>query len=151
MNVKTNKFGWLGSLASLLASAAALVCPACIPAVASLLASLGIGLAASEQVIRPLLIGLLALAVGSFVWSARRHGQWWIVGAGVIGGVLVYLGRYFGFAALWMNQAALWSGAGALIGTSLVNLVLKRGCTRCATDANSANASEGCCSGKVKP
>lgn len=117
----------------MLASAVALVCPACIPALAGLLASLGIGLAAKEQFIRPLLVALLALAVASFVWSANVHRHWWVVATGLAGGVLVYMGHYYlGFGELWMNQVAIWAGTGVLISTALVNLRLKRGCPRCA-------------------
>ena len=146
MPAGTNKSGWLGGAASVLASAAGLVCPACLPAVASLLASLGIGLAASEQVIRPLLIALLAVAIAAFAWSARQHRHWWIVATGAGGGALVYLGRYYiGFSALWMNQAALWTGAGLLIGTSLINFWLKRSCPSCAKEPVKSDAGNGSC------
>ena len=137
MNSKINKSGWIGGAASLLASAAGLVCPACLPAAAGFLASLGIGVAASERFMRPVLIGLLALAVVAFAWSAKRHRRWWIVAAGTTGGVLVYLGRYYaGFGALWVNDGVLWTGAVLLIGTSLANLRYRRGCDRCATAAD---------------
>jgi len=131
IQTKTNKSGWWGTVASFLASFVGLSCPVCIPAVASLLASLGIGIAAKEQFIRPLLLSSLVIAVASFVWSAKLHHRWWVVVAGVVGGVLVYLGRYFGFGELWMNQLSLWSGAGILIGTSIINLRLRDGCRRC--------------------
>ena len=146
MNVKTNKSGWLGGAASVLASLAGLVCPACIPAFASLLASLGVGMAASEQFIRPLLIALLVVAVGAFAWSARLHRHWWVVATGIAGGALVYLGRYYvGFGALWMNQVALWAGTGVLIGTSLANLWLKRSCPSCAKDPAKPDSGNGSC------
>lgn len=148
MKTIANKSGWLGGVTSLLASAVALVCPACIPALAGLLASLGIGLAAREQFIRPLLVGLLALAVASFAWSAKLHRHRWVVVTGIIGGVLVYLGRYYvGFSELWMNQAATWLGTGVLIGSALVNLRLKRGCPRCAKDAPTPVGGNGRCCG----
>lgn len=148
MKTATNKSGWLGGVTSLLASAVALVCPACIPAFASLLASLGIGLAAKEQFIRPMLVGLLVLAVASFAWSAKLHRHWWVVAAGFVGGVLVYMGRYYlKFGELWMNQVATWAGTGVLIGTALVNLRLKRGCPSCATDPAKPDAGNGNCCG----
>lgn len=146
MKAATNKSGWFGGVTSLLASAVALVCPACIPAFASLLAALGIGLAAKEQFIRPLLVGLLALAVVSFAWSAKLHRHWWVVATGIAGGVLVYMGRYFtGFGELWMNQAASWIGTGVLIGTALVNLRLKRDCPRCTKDEPPSAGGDGSC------
>jgi hypothetical protein len=136
---------WLGGFASVLASAVGLACPACIPALASLLASLGIGLAAKEQFVRPLLVALLVAAVGAFAWSAKLHRQWWIVATGVAGGALVYLGRYFGFGELWMNQAALWAGTAVLIGTSVINLRLKRGCSGCANGRAEPKGNRSCC------
>ena len=146
MKTIANKSGWLGGATSLLASAVTLVCPACIPALASLLASLGIGLAAKEQFIRPLLVGLLALAIASFAWSAKLHRHWWVVVAGFIGGALVYIGRYYlGFDELWMNQAATWAGTGVLIGTALVNLRLKRDCPSCAKNPVKPDGGNGQC------
>jgi hypothetical protein len=68
------------SIASFLSSAVAIVCPACIPAVGSLLAALGLGFAAKEQFIQPLLIALLAVNTAMLVWSARLHRRWWGVG-----------------------------------------------------------------------
>lgn len=130
-----DKSGWFAGVTSLLASAVGLVCPACIPAVATLLTSLGIGVALVEQFMQPLLIFLLVAAVAAFAWAARLHRHWWVVPTGVAGGILVYLGRYFWFAELWMNQVALWVGTGLLIGTSLANLLLKRSCSRCQTSA----------------
>ncbi len=145
MKTIANKSGWLGGLTSFLASTVGLVCPACIPALASLLASLGIGFAAKEQFIRPVLVGLLIVAVATFAWSAKLHRHWWIIVTGVAGGVLVYLGRYFAFGELWMNQAALWAGAGVLVGTSLVNLLFKRGCSSCAKGPAKPDGGNGSC------
>jgi hypothetical protein len=148
MKTIVNKPGWLGGVTSLLASGVALVCPACIPAFASLLASLGIGLAAKEQFIRPLLVGLLALALASFAWSAKLHRHWWVVATGIVGGVLVYMGRYYiGFGELWMNQAATWIGTGVLIGTALINMRLRRDCPRCANNAPQADTGNRSCCG----
>jgi len=144
--VRAAKSGWLGSVSSILAAAVDLVCPAYLPAFASLLASLGIGLAASDHFIRPLLIALLVVAVAAFAWSAKWHRHWWVVASGIAGGGLVHLGRYYlGFGALWMNQIALWAGTGVLIGTSVVNLWLKRSCPGCSTSPAKPDAGNSCC------
>jgi copper chaperone len=136
---RTDKSGWLGGVTSLVASAVGVVCPACIPTVATLLMSLGIGVAVVEQFMQPLLILLLAVAVAAFSWSAKLHRHWWVVPVGITGGILVYLGRYFWFGELWMNQVALWTGTGLLLGTSLVNLLLRRSCSRCQTSATASH------------
>jgi len=143
-NAPCNRSGWMGGAMSVLASAVGLICPACLPAVAGLLASLGVGVAAAEAFMRPALIVLLMLAVATFAWSAARHKQWWVVVTGLVGSVLVYLGRYyFGFPELWMNQAALWGGASVLVGTSVLNFWLKHGCARCAgAQTNPATAGD---------
>jgi copper chaperone CopZ len=140
---RTDRSGSLGGVTSLLASAVGvissvgMICPACVPAIATLLASLGIGVAVTQQFIQPLMIFLLAAAVAALAWSAKLHRHWWIVLTGVAGGILVYVGRSFWLAEFWMNQTALWAGTGLLIGTSIVNLLLKRACSKCQKSATS--------------
>ena len=146
VNAKSSKSGWLGGIMSVLASMLALLCPVCIASSLGLVASLGSGLAASEQFIRPLLIALLVVAVATFAWSAGLHRHWWVVPPGIGGGVLVCLGRYYvGFSALWMNQVALWAGTSVLIGASLVNFWLKRSCPSCAKEPVKSDAGNGSC------
>jgi hypothetical protein len=119
---------WLGGIASVLSSVAALVCPVCIPALGALLVSVGLGFAVSTGFMRGLLVVLLVVSVGSLGWSVRLHGRWWVLIVGVVGAVLMYMGRHVWFSALLM-----WMGADTLIGTSLVNLRTKRGCRQCHT------------------
>ncbi len=117
---------WFSALASFFASLVAIVCPLCIPALGSLLASAGLGFAVSTTFLQPLLVALLLISIGSLAWSARLHGRWWIVASGLLGAALIYGGRYIQF-----NQPMMWSGAAILIGTSIANFKIKRGCARC--------------------
>lgn len=121
-----------GGIASVLATIAALICPACIPAIAGFLASLGLGFALKQSFIGPLLIALLIVSMASFAWAARLHRHWWILVTGGIGAAIIYISRF-----VWFRPALMWIGAALLIGTSLINFKLKRACSRCApTDQN---------------
>jgi len=76
---------WLSGLSAALASVVGAVCPTCIPALGSLLASLGLGFAAKEQFLHPLLIVFLSVGIGSLTWATWRHRRWWILGVGLVG------------------------------------------------------------------
>ena len=122
---------WLGGLAAVFSSAVGAVCPACIPAVGSLLAAIGLGFAAKEQFMHPLLIVFLSTGIGSLAWATRRHRRRWILGAGIVGAVLLYAGRYVWLGEPGINQIATWAGVVTLLGASLANFRVKRGCNRC--------------------
>lgn len=117
---------WLTAVTSFLSSTLAIICPLCVPALGSLLAAAGLGFAVSTAFLQPLLIAMLLLSIASFAWSARLHGRWGILGPALLGAALVYSGRY-----LWFSQALMWMGAATLLGTSIVNFKIKRGCPRC--------------------
>ena len=119
---------WLSAVASGLSAAVALFCPVCIPAIGSLLASLGLGFVVTTTVLRPALIALLAVSLGSLAWDVTRHRRWEVIVFGVVGAALVYAGRY-----LWPSTILLWAGAVIMIGTSVNNLRLKRHCPQCRT------------------
>jgi hypothetical protein len=120
------KTKWTAPFASLFSSAVAVICPLCIPALGAFLASVGLGFALNVRFLQSLLVVLLLLAVGSLAWAVKGHRQWWILIAGILGAVLIYVGRY-----IWFSQILMGSGAILLIGMSLVNLRLKVNCKRC--------------------
>lgn len=117
--------GWLRSLAllpaALLAILPHLTCPACWPAYAALLSSVGLGLLALDRILTPLLVGALAVGLASVAWSTRSHRQWGPFWATLVGSVGVAAGRL-----LWTVPALVYGGAAVLIGASLWNLWLKR-------------------------
>ncbi len=119
---------WLSALASFLSSAVALLCPVCIPAIGAFLASIGLGFAVSTAFLQPALIVLLLINLAALAAAAARHRHWWVLAAGLVGGALVYGGRY-----LWFSTPLMWTGAAILIGTALVNFRLKQRCPRCQT------------------
>lgn len=124
---------WLGGIASVLSSMAGIHCPFCIPALGALLTSIGLG-AVATQVMHGVLIALLLVSVGSLAWAAKFHRRWWVLPAGVIGATAVYTGRY-----VWSEPAVMWAGVAVLVGTSLVNLRIKRACCRCAESPHQAS------------
>ncbi|MBK8002113.1 MAG: MerC domain-containing protein [Verrucomicrobia bacterium] len=117
---------WLGGIASVLTSTAAIKCPFCIPALGALLTSIGLG-AVATQVMHGVLIVLLLVSVGSLAWAAKFHRRWWVLPAWMIGAAAVYAGRN-----VWFEPVVMWLGVAVLVGTSLVNLRIKRNCCRCA-------------------
>ncbi len=128
---------------SLLAAGLGLLCPLCIPALAALLVSLGAGAAAVERFVHPLLAALLLASIAMLAWSAWRHGRWWVVVTGAVGAVLIYTGRYVWLESLALNQAVLWTGAGVLVGSSILNCGFRGACRRCAAPVSREPGSGG--------
>ncbi len=127
--VRQGAFGkWLGGIASLLSSTAGIKCPFCVPALGALLTSLGLGAAVTAQLMHGLLVALLLLSVGSLAWAAKFHRRWWVLPVGALGAAAVYAARY-----VWFEPVVLWLGVAALVGTSIINLRIKRACCRCQT------------------
>ena len=86
----------------------------------------GLGFAVNVAFLKSVLIVFLVLAVGSLVWSARLHRNWWIVFGGLVGAGLIYAGRY-----VWFSQILMGGGAIILIGLSIVNFRIKAACEQC--------------------
>lgn len=107
--------------AALLALLPHLTCPACWPAYAALLSSVGLGFLALDRLLVPLILGALVVGVVSVAWSTRSHGNWGPLALTLLGSAGVALGRI-----LWSAPALTYGGAALLIGASLWNLWLKR-------------------------
>lgn len=131
---------WLAVLgavpAAVLGFFPAAVCPACYPALAGLLSSVGLG-ASGGDAVRPITLLLLAVAVAGLAWSARKTKRWLPVALGSLGALAMYAGSY------WAASVPLkWSGIAALIGASIWNVLpAKRAggtagasCPACKTD-----------------
>ena len=129
--MKAQNGQWLSGIAPVLSSAAAMVCPVCIPALGALLASIGLGFAVSIDFMRGLLVVLLAVSVGSLVWATRLHRCWWVLAVGIAGAALLYAGRH-----IWFSVPLMWTGATTLIGASVLNVRVKRASCACAHTAH---------------
>ena len=72
-----------------------LMCPACWPAYASLLSSLGLGFLISTKYLLPLTALLLALCVGSLAFRASTRRGLGPFGVGLMGAVGVLSGKFY--------------------------------------------------------
>jgi mercuric ion transport protein len=99
-----------------------LACPACWPAYAGLLTSVGLGFLISTVYLLPLTIAFLVLALGATVFRAReRHGyRPFLLGMVAAGGVLA--GKF-----VWESSPAIYGSVGLLVMASLWNTWPRRG------------------------
>jgi hypothetical protein len=93
-----------------------LACPACWPAYAGLLTSVGLGFLISAVYLLPLTVAFLVLALGAMVFRAReRHGyRPFLLGMVATSGVLV--GKF-----VWESSPAIYGSIGLLVMASLWN------------------------------
>ena len=93
-----------------------LACPACWPAYAGLLTSIGLGFLISAVYLLPLTVAFLALALGAMVFRARaRHGyKPFLLGLVSASGVLI--GKF-----VWEATPITYGGVGLLVISSLWN------------------------------
>ncbi|MBI3665385.1 MAG: hypothetical protein HY236_04045 [Acidobacteria bacterium] len=93
-----------------------LACPACWPAYAGLLSSLGLGFLLSNQYLLPLTIAFLALAIGALglrAWKSRRYGTLLL---GLAGSALLVAGKF-----VLGSNTAMYGGVSLLVAASLWN------------------------------
>ena len=93
-----------------------LACPACWPAYAGLLGSLGIGFVDYTPYLLPLTGAFLAFAVFALAYRAPARRGYGPFGLGIIGAEIVLIGK-FGFD----SDTAMWGGLGVLVAASLWN------------------------------
>lgn len=113
---------WLAMAGALPAAAIgsfpAAFCPACYPALAGLLSSMGLGAFADDAVLRPMTIALLAVAIAGLAYGARRTKRYLPTALGGLGALGMYAGLY------WISSAPLkWAGVAALIAASIWNIL----------------------------
>ncbi len=136
--------GWLAPIAAapaaLLGLFPAAFCPACYPALAGLLSSMGLGALAGEAVVKPLTAVLLLVAVGGLFFQGRRVGRYAPAALGVLGAAGMYAGLY-----IIASPAVKLSGVALLIGASIWNVVLVKSnksgasCPACETAGEKSN------------
>lgn len=104
-------------------------CPACWPAYAGVLGSLGLGFLLDSTLLLPLTALFLGLAVGTLGFRARRRRGYRPMAIGVLAAAIVIAGR-FGFE----SDAAMYVGLVMLVGASVWNTWPRRqktGCPAC--------------------
>ena len=93
-----------------------LACPACWPAYAGLLSSVGLGFLISTAYLLPLTAGSLFLAVAALVFRANKRRGYGPFVLGLVAGSAVLLGKF-----AWESKLTMYSALGLLIVASLWN------------------------------
>ena len=94
-----------------------IACPACWPAYAGLLSSIGLGfLVPNRTYLLPLTVAFLLIAVGTLAFRARRRRGYVPFALGVLAASLILLGK-FSLA----SNSVLYAGLGLLILASVWN------------------------------
>jgi len=112
--------GWRSSLAALPGIGASLlpagICPACWPAYAGLLSSLGLGFLTENAWLFPLTLVFLLIAVGSLGFRARRRRGYGPFALGLLASAILLTGK-FHFA----SDPAMYGGIALLVAASVWN------------------------------
>ena len=112
--------GILGSLAVLPSIGAALLpalaCPACWPAYAGLLSSLGLGFVNYTTYLMPVTIVFLGIALGALGYQGFKRRAYGPVLLGLAGAAILVVGRF-----MFDSEPALYAGIVLLIGASAWN------------------------------
>lgn len=118
--VTSHTRGYRRILAALPALGAVLIpgvsCPACWPAYAGLLSSLGVGFVNYTPYLLPLTLLCLAVAVFSLGFRARRRHGFGPLCLGVVAALVVTMGKF-----LFTSKAAIYGGLVLLVGASIWN------------------------------
>lgn len=134
------KAGLLSTLAvvpgTLAAFLPALTCPACWPAYAGLLSSLGIGFLWKGPYLLPITVALLGIALGALAHGARQRRGYGPLALGSVGSVAVILAKFL-FHRPWIAAVA----AGLVLAASVWNAwpkkMTRRSCPACETPGKS--------------
>jgi len=93
-----------------------LACPACWPAYAGLLSSVGLGFLVSTAYLLPLTAAFLFLAVAALVFRANKRRGYGPFVLGLVAGSAVLLGKF-----AWESKLTVYSALGLLVVASLWN------------------------------
>lgn len=131
----TTRAGWRSSLATLpgigLAFLPKIACPACWPAYAGVLTSLGLGFLLDVRWLFPLTAVSLLIAIAALAFRARRRRGFGPFFVGLAASAVV-LGGKFGFE----SDLAMYAGLGLLVAASIWNTWPRRvapACPACTT------------------
>lgn len=95
-------------------------CPACWPAYAALLGTLGVGFIPSDRLLLPLTVAALVLVVAVFAWRALRLRRFGAVVLGLAAATLLIVGRF-----VWPLPLMQYAGVVGLVAASIWNLRLR--------------------------
>lgn len=107
----------LGLLAALPGIGAALLpavtCPACWPAYAGLLSSLGLGFIDYTPWLMPTTVAFLAIALSALAWQGHKRTSYGPLMLGLVGSAMLIIGKFH-----FESDIALYIGVVVLIGAS---------------------------------
>ncbi len=98
-----------------------LACPACWPAYAGLLTSIGLGFLISAAYLLPLTAAFLFLALGVMLFRAKARRGYGPFLLGVVAASGVLIGKF-----VWESNPAMYGAVGLLVISSLWNTWLRR-------------------------
>ena len=111
---------WRGVLAAVPAIGLSLLpnvtCPACWPAYAGLLSSLGVPVLMNNAVLMPLTVLFMAVAVGSMAYRAKRRQGYGPFGVGVVAAMIVIVGKF-----VFAIDGVAYGGIALLVAASIWN------------------------------
>jgi len=101
----------------------AVSCPACWPAYAGLLSSLGLGFIDYSPWLMPLTVAFLAVALAALAWQGHKRRAYGPLAFGIVGSMVLVIGK-FGFE----SETALYSGVVLVVGASVWNAWPRKTC-----------------------
>jgi len=93
-----------------------LACPACWPAYAALLSSIGLGFLISRAYLLPMTVALLSLALAAIAFRAKQRNGYGPFLLGMLAAAAVLLGKF-----VWESRLTMYSALGLLVTASLWN------------------------------
>lgn len=127
------KSGWFSSASTLGAVVGKVTCPACVPAIASIFSSLGIGFTIGRQVLLWVTIGFLAVGLLGLYTNSRKHGKKIFLLIGLVASIAIFVSRYSP-----NPNFILYPGAAILLGNALFDYThTKSHATCCAASKKS--------------
>ncbi len=93
-----------------------LACPACWPAYAALLSSVGLGFLISTAYLFPMTVALLSLALGAIAFRAKQRNGYGPFLLGLLAAAAVLLGKF-----VWESKPTMYGAFGLLVISSLWN------------------------------
>lgn len=123
---RRGKAGLLTQIGSMASAVTVGLCPVCIPAIASFLASIGLGFLAQESVLQPLLVVFLLITLGGLTWSAlREHRRKEPLVLGILASAGLYVSRYV-YLGAEINSVLMYASIVGILGASFWNLWLRK-------------------------
>ena len=134
--VKRNLSGWRSSLFTapgILLALIKITCPACWPAYAGLLSSLGFGFLLEIKYLLPLTIIFLLLALGSLLFRAATRRGYGPFAMGLVSALIILIGKFH-----FHSDVSLYGGVALLVAASLWNAwpYKAKNCSACKGELN---------------